>query len=167
MKKILLKIKGWFMLLFGGEAKFEAFLKDHADDAIQFVETIKGFVHSDVVISLMIIFPKYAKMAKPYLDKAEEFLNELISRMGIADKCLDIVNTVERIKCMVDVIKGKNDLERSNIYQEMAVNYIQLKSKEYTVDGKEISMTAARKITTDKYAELQATKAGAKEAAEL
>jgi len=166
MKKLWLQIKGFFLLTFGGKAKFEQFLADHSGDAIDFVETIKSFIHSPLVITLMTIFPKYAAKAKPFLDEAEAFLNELLARLNLGTDCLALTDTVAKVKCMVDVIKNKPAEEQADIFQKMAVNYLQIKSRAYTVDGKELSVKEARTIVGMAHLAKAAELAGIEEADE-
>lgn len=159
-KKLWLKIKGFFLIVFGGAKKFEKFLADHADDAIDIVENIKSFVESPAVLTLISIFPKYEKRAKEFLDKMQAVLDEILSKLEEGKACMSAPEFVDRLKCIVEALRKKTPEEQQAVYRNMATHYLMIQSRAYTKDGSEMPESLARSIAETRYASKVAEKRG-------
>jgi hypothetical protein len=129
------------------------------------VEQIKWFVNNPVVLTLVEIFPKkYGDKAKEIFNRIEAVLDEVLAGMAIGKICLDKPTFLERLQCVVDAIKNTPEEQRGVIYAEMATRYLQIRSRDYTKDGKEIPGMVARNLIEGELIKRNAEKAGIKAA---
>lgn len=106
MKKLWLKVQAFIITVFGGAKKFEKFLVDHADEAIEVVTKIKRAVENPVIITLVGLLPeKYKTVAGEALAKADIVINKVLDKMVLANSCLQQPTTALRLKCFIEHLK--------------------------------------------------------------
>lgn len=126
MKKLWLRIKAFFALVFGGAKKFEKFLIDHVDDAIAIVSKIKQAVENPVIISLIGFLPeKYKTVGSEILARVESVLNKVLEDLAISNQCLQLPTTASRLKCFIDNLKQMSPAAREALYMKFASLYAQ------------------------------------------
>lgn len=169
MKKLLLKIKGYAILIFGGAKKVESFISEHVDDAVSIVETIKWLVENPVVITIMNIFPeKFGGKAKQVLERIQLYIVEVLSGLKVGEVCLTMPTLLEKMQCLVTQLKNMKEQDRKTVYNEMAVNYVRAVSARYTKDGQPMPESLARHYVEAKHLEISIAKmAGVKAAKEV
>lgn len=129
MKKFFQKIAGFFVLLFGGAKKFEKFLQDHVDDAIEIVSKIKAAVESPIVATLIFFLPaKYKAAIGPIITKIESVLERVLVELQVSQDCLGKQTTAERLKCLVDHLRTLSPAMRDAVYFKFASLYTQYSS---------------------------------------
>lgn len=126
MKKLWLRIKAFFALVFGGAKKFEKFLIDHVDDAIAIVDKIRRAVENPVIITLIGFLPdKYRDVAGEVLARVESVLDKVLADLTISNTCLQMPTTATRLKCFVDNLKQMSPAAREAMYMKFASLYAQ------------------------------------------
>jgi hypothetical protein len=159
MKKLLEKIKLFFVMIFGGGKKLEEFLKLHVDDAISFIQQIKRWVDDPTLDFLIQLSPKkYRDKINEVLAKVEAVLDEVLKGLNIGKECLEKLTFKERLACAVDYIRNKTQEEREEIYRQIGVKYIQITSKDYN-NGSPIPESTARALLEMQYSALKADQA--------
>ncbi|MGN6476323.1 MAG: hypothetical protein ACTHKV_03785 [Flavipsychrobacter sp.] len=129
MKKFFQKIAGFFVLVFGGAKKFEKFLIEHVDDAIEIVTKIKQAVESPVVATLIFFLPaKYKAAIGPVLTKIESTLERVLLELQVSQVCLEKATTAERLKCFVDHLRTMSPAMQDAVYFKFASLYTRYNS---------------------------------------
>jgi hypothetical protein len=155
MKKLLEKIKLFFVMIFGGGKKLEEFLKLHVDDAISFIQQIKKFVDDPTLAFVIQLSPKkYRDKINEVLAKVEAVLDKVLSGLAIGKECLEKLTFKERLSCAVDYIRNMTQEQREETYRKIGVAYIQIQGKEFT--GKEIPESTARYLLELQYQSIKA-----------
>jgi hypothetical protein len=125
MKKFFQKVGAFFALLFGGAKKFEQFLIDHVDDAIDIVNKIRNIVENPVILTIMSVLPdKYKNAAGEVLQKIQSTLDKVLADLSIANDCLQKPTFIERLKCFTEKLKKLTPVEREAYYKAIAAAYV-------------------------------------------
>lgn len=156
MKKLLEKIKLFFIMTFGGAKKVEEFLKLHVDDAISLIQQIKAWVDDPTLDFIIQLSPKkYRDKITEVLAKVEVVLDEVLKGLNIGKECLEKLTFKERLACAVDYIRNMTQEQREETYRKIGVEYIQITSKE-TNGGQPIPESMARTFLEMQYQALKA-----------
>jgi hypothetical protein len=103
MKKFFLRIKTLFAILMGDANKFEKFLIEHVDVAIDVVNKIKKITDSSLLKSLIELLPeKYGVPAGAILFRISKAIDKVLEELGLAEVCFAKPTTVERLQCFID-----------------------------------------------------------------
>jgi hypothetical protein len=130
MKKLWLKITGFIALVFGGAKKFEKFLEDHVDDAIEIVSKIKNAVENPVIITFIGFLPeKYKTAATMILARIEMVLGKVLDELVITNDCLSQPTTASKLKCFIDNLKKLSPAAQEAMYMKFASLYTQHSSQ--------------------------------------
>jgi hypothetical protein len=137
MKKLWKKIQGFFILVFGGAQKFEKFLIEHADDAIEIVTKIKAAVENPLIVTIINILPeKYKSTIGQVRTRIENVLTKVLADLVISDQCLQLPTLTERLRCFVDHLSKQPPAIQEALYFKFASLYTKYSLNENGVKGK-------------------------------
>jgi hypothetical protein len=141
MKKFFQKIGNFFGRVFGGIKKFERFLSEHIDDAIDIVGKLRAYVEnpasSTIGLTLMILLPeKYLTKGGEVLEKIKRGLDAAMSKLEIGQECLGKENFNEKILCLALYLKGLPPSLREGAYRTIAAEITKAKSGESLKDSR-------------------------------
>lgn len=124
MKKVLQVIAAFFASLFSSAQKFEQFLADHVDDAIDIVSKIKAAVNNPVIGSIFFFFPeKYKAAGAEALLRVQTILDKVLAELQMSDECLKKATTYERLKCFIEQLKQLSPAMQDAAYHKFAALY--------------------------------------------
>ena len=137
MKKLLLRVKLFFMGLFGNIDKF---LTENVDEAILMVNAIKRVVDSGVVHGITAITP--TQLDDTIVNKANGYLDQAIITLDLAKQCTGMGTQELRLKCMLQKLLELSPNVRSALYLKIASLYAKAKA------AAEKTAKTAQKIST-------------------
>lgn len=165
MKKLIERVKLFFVMAFGGAKKIEDFLKLHVDDAVSFIEQIKKWIDDPTIAFIIRLSPaKYRDKIEEVRAKVEVVLDKVLIGLNIGAECIHKATFQERLSCAITAIRGKSVAEQQEIYRNIGVAYIQERSKEVTKTGEPIAESTARAMLELQYTAYKAEKAEAEKA---
>lgn len=123
MKKFFAKILVILRKLLGGVKKFNRFLETHVDDAIDIAKKIREFAndHSAIIDTIFDILPvRYQDASQEVLEKIMQTLDKAIVDLAISKGCLEKETLLDKIKCFVEAIRERSELDRNGAIQKLA-----------------------------------------------
>lgn len=125
MKRLLQRVWGFILKIFGGLKKVEAFLREHIDDALDIANKIKHLVENPATVILLKLLPdRLEAQAEKALKILEPILDKTLIALGIGEECLNKATLVDRVACFVEKIREMSPAMRSAIYQKFAATYV-------------------------------------------
>lgn len=129
MKRFFQRVWIFLQGVFGGFKKFEQFLTDHVDDAIDIAGKIKAIVDSPATILIIKLLPeKYRTNIEKALAKIEPILDKTVEILNIGGDCLSKTTTLEKITCFVEQLRKRSPKEQEGIIRQFASTYAQVSS---------------------------------------
>lgn len=125
MKRLLQRVWGFILKIFGGLKKVESFLREHVDDALDIANKIKHLVDNPATVILLRLLPdRLQAQAEKALATIEPILDKTLIALGIGEDCLSKATLVDRVACFVERLRELSPAMRSAVYQKFAAAYV-------------------------------------------
>lgn len=124
MKKFFQKIGAFVTKIFGGLRKFEKFLRDHADDGLEFVTLLRTYSANPYVLTITALLPKkWQDKVGEGLSKFESILDKVIAELNIGTECIKKETFLERLQCFVAHYKTLSPAVQDALSHKIAALY--------------------------------------------
>jgi hypothetical protein len=130
MKKLLLRIKLFIISFLGNEKKFERFLLEHVDPAIDLVSQIQKAVNSPVVAAIVSLLPPAVQVAEIAIkERVLSILDEVAKDILIGSDILQLPRD-ERLRQLIAYLKTLSPKMQEAAYLKTASLYAKKSSGE-------------------------------------
>lgn len=125
MKKFFKLIGQFFHKLFDGAKRFEKFLNEHVDDALEIANKIRAALTSSEVLTLLDLLPeKYQNAAEDVQRKVLDQLERAVIKLNLSNDCLQKATLLEKVQCMIEVLKQRSEMDANGNIQKLATAFL-------------------------------------------
>lgn len=139
--KTFLKIRTFFITVFGNEKKVEEFLIHHVDEAIDVAKKVREFIAGPIIDGAELVLPdSIDHKIESVRGKVIAKLDRVIALLKLNQACLALPTFQERFICFANTIKNFEPVVQNALIAKTASAYTQI-----SVEGE----TAIKEATAD------------------